>query len=93
MFNIYKTKINQEIWFFIGLTGKNYNNNSGNYSHSDYVGLFLNRLEKIYTMLKATEFVMENSKETDNLPNSNIKPAEIFQSKVATHNPESVLYT
>ena len=92
LFNIYKTKINQEIWFFIGLTGKNYNNNSGNYSHSDFINLFLNRLEKIYTMLKTTEFEMENSKDSDNSSNSNIRPAEIFQSRVAQRQPESALY-
>lgn len=89
LFNIYKTKINQEIWFFIGLTGKNYNNNSGNYSHSDFINLFLNRLEKIYTMLKTTEFEMENSKDYDNSANSNIRPAEIFQSRVSQRQPET----
>lgn len=90
LFNIYKTKINQEIWFFIGLTGKNYTNIDGNYNHSDYVNLFLNRLEKIYTMLKTTEFEMENSKdyETNTNPNpngnyNNIKQYDILQSRVA----------
>lgn len=90
LFNIYKTKINQEIWFFIGLTGKNYNNEMGNYNHSNYVGLFLNRLEKIYTMLKTTEFEMENSKDTEtngnnlNNPNNlnNIRSYDILQSRI-----------
>lgn len=87
LFNIYKTKINQEIWFFIGLTGKNYTNNSGNYNHSDYIGLFLNRLEKLYTMLKTTEFEMDNSKDTETNTHSNSTPnhirgAEFLQSKL-----------
>lgn len=92
LFNIYKTKINQEIWFFIGLTGKNYTNANGNYNHSDHINLFLNRLEKIYTMLKTTEFEMENSKEseTNTNPNpnangngNNLRPVDILQSRVA----------
>ena len=94
LFNIYKTKINQEIWFFIGLTGKNYTNVNGNYNHSDHINLFLNRLEKIYTMLKTTEFEMENSKESETNANpnpnangngnyNNLRPADILQSRVA----------
>ena len=94
LFNIYKTKINQEIWFFIGLTGKNYTNANGNYNHSDHINLFLNRLEKIYTILKTTEFEMENSKESETNPNSNpnpnangnynnLRPVDILQSRVA----------
>jgi hypothetical protein len=83
LFNIYKTKINQEIWFFIGLTGKYYTNIGGNYNHSDYINLFLNRLEKIYTMLKTSEFEMENSKDTDGNSNSNIRPVDILQSRVS----------
>lgn len=93
LFNIYKTKINQEIWFFIGLTGKNYNNVSGNYSHSEHVNTFLNRLEKIYTMLKTTEFEMENTKDSDGSSNSNIsKQVEIFQSRVAQQPQTQVRY-
>lgn len=94
LFNIYKTKINQEIWFFIGLTGKNYTNTNGNYNHSDHINLFLNRLEKIYTMLKTTEFEMENLKESETNPNpnpnaigngnyNNLRPADILQSRLA----------
>lgn len=83
LFNIYKTKINQEIWFFIGLTKKNYNL-SENYSHSEHVNTFLNRLEKIYTMLKITEFEMKNTKDSDGSSNTNIsKQVEIFQSRVS----------
>lgn len=69
LFNIYKTKINQEIWLFIGLTGKNYISNNANHDHSHYVGLFLNRLENLYTQLKISE--LETEIKNDNEKNIN----------------------
>ena len=40
-------------------------------------------------MLKTTEFEMENSKYSDNSQNSNIRPSEIFQSRIAQRQPET----
>ena len=71
LFNIYKTKINQEIWLFIGLTGKNYSTNNGEYDHSKYVNTFLNRLENLHTQLKISEFETEIKKDNENNNNTN----------------------
>jgi hypothetical protein len=71
LFNIYKTKINKEIWLFIGLTGKNYKSNGGEYNHSQYVNTFLNRLETIHTQLKISEFETESNSDNDNSNNTN----------------------
>lgn len=73
LFNIYKTKINKEIWLFIGLTGKNYKSNEGEYNHCQYVNLFLNRLETIHTQLKISEFETERN-DNDNSTNPNPNP-------------------
>lgn len=78
LFNIYKTKINKEIWLFIELTGKNYKLSNGEYNHSQYINLFLNRLENIHTQLKISEFETENNNDNDNVnsqnPSQNTKP-------------------
>ena len=71
LFNIYKTKINQEIWLFIGLTGKNYMSWNDEYDHSKCVNLFLNRLENLYTQLKLSEFETELKNSNDNNNNNN----------------------
>ncbi len=66
LFNAYKTKINQEIWRFIGLSGKNYKSEKANsYDHSYHLSVFLNRLESFYCQLKISEFEIENTKEED----------------------------
>jgi hypothetical protein len=66
LFNAYKTKINQEIWRFIGLSGKNYKSEKANsYDHSYHLSVFLNRLESFYCQLKISEFEIENTKEDD----------------------------
>lgn len=76
LFNIYKTKINKEIWLFIGLTGKNYkseNDSEGDkeYNHSKYINVFLNRLEAIHTQLKISEFETEANNNDDDIINNN----------------------
>lgn len=66
LFNAYKTKINQEIWRFIGLSGKNYKSEKANsYDHGYHLSTFLNRLESFYCQLKISEFEIENTKEDD----------------------------
>lgn len=66
LFNAYKTKINQEIWRFIGLSGKNYKSERANsYDHSSHLSVFLNRLESFYCQLKISEFEIENTKDED----------------------------
>lgn len=65
LFNAYKTKINQEIWRFIGLTGKHYKSGSNPYDHSGHLSTFLNRLESFYCQLKISEFEIENTKDED----------------------------
>ena len=73
LFNAYKTKINQEIWRFIGLSGKNYKSEKANsYDHSYHLSVFLNRLESFYCQLKISEFEIENTKEEDSNNSDNI---------------------
>ena len=60
LFNCYKTKINQEIWLFIELSGNLYKNNADN-DHSIHLRTFLTRLESLYKKLKMTEFEIETA--------------------------------
>jgi hypothetical protein len=90
LFNAYKTKINQEIWLFIALSGKNYKSKTANsYDHSDHLSTFLNRLETFYRQLKVSEFEIENTKDEDgdsdnttSYGNSNDKTANVKQAAV-----------
>jgi len=71
LFNAYKTKINQEIWLFIALTGRHYKAGSNPYDHSGHLSTFLNRLESFYRQLKISEFEIENTKDEDENNNTN----------------------
>jgi len=70
LFNCYKTKINQEIWLFIELSGNLYKmkeereNNTDN-NHSLHLNTFLTRLESLYKKLKMTEFEIETANNED----------------------------
>ena len=70
LFNCYKTKINQEIWLFIELSGNFYKmkyekeNNTDN-NHSLHLKTFLTRLESLYKKLKMTEFEIETANNED----------------------------
>lgn len=67
LFNAYKTKINQEIWRFIALSGKHYKSERDNsYDHGYHLSTFLNRLEFFYCQLKISEFEIENTRDDDN---------------------------
>jgi ribosomal protein S27E len=80
IFNAYKTKINQEIWLYIELSGTNYKkiNNSEEYSeygecnHAIYLNKFLTRLEMFYTQLKCSELEIEAKKDDDKGTGSNV---------------------
>jgi hypothetical protein len=73
LFNAYKTKINQEIWRFIALSGKHYKSERDNsYDHGYHLSTFLNRLEFFYCQLKISEFEIENTKDDDSNNNDNI---------------------
>ncbi len=76
LFNAYKTKINQEIWLYIGLTGKHYKHYDSNYNHAMHLHTFLNRLEELYRRLKCSEFEIEstNDEEKDNNSSPNPPP-------------------
>lgn len=64
LFNAYKTKINQEIWLFISLSGKNYKARvRDRYNHKKHLYTFLDRIENFYRQLKTMEFELENTKE------------------------------
>jgi hypothetical protein len=64
LFNAYKTKINQEIWLFISLSGKHYKTGPRDqYNHKQYIHTFLDRIENFYRQLKTTEFELENTKD------------------------------
>lgn len=99
LFNAYKTKINQEIWRFIALTGKNYKSENNPYDHSGHLSVFLNRLESFYCQLKISEFEIENTKdEDDNADNKtgngksiNVKQeaVNLMQSRQANNNLQS----
>jgi len=72
LFNIYRTKLNQEIWLFIGLTGSHYNCKNNTYNHAKYLHTFLNRIETLYRQLKSSEFDIETTKgEEENNSNNN----------------------
>ena len=72
LFNAYKTKINQEIWLFISLSGKHYKTKDDNpYNHSPHLSTFLNRLETFYRQLKISEIEIENTKDDEDNSNSN----------------------
>ena len=72
LFNAYKTKINQEIWLFIALSGKHYKPKHDNpYNHSPHLSTFLNRLETFYRQLKISEFEIENTKDDEDNSNNN----------------------
>jgi len=80
IFNAYKTKINQEIWLYIELSGTHYKkiNNSEEYSeygecnHAIYLNKFLTRLEMFYTQLKCSELEIESKKDDDKGTGSNV---------------------
>lgn len=64
LFNAYKTKINQEIWLFISLTGKHYKTGPRDqYDHKKHIHTFLDRIENFYRQLKTMEFELENTKD------------------------------
>jgi len=72
LFNAYKTKINQEIWLFIALSGKHYKPKHDNpYNHSPHLSTFLNRLETFYRQLKISEIEIENTKDDEDNSNNN----------------------
>ena len=74
LFNGYKTKINQEIWLFIELSGSHYKNDQIlDNNHSKQLNKFLNRLENLYKKLKMSEFEIEttNNEEEGNKENPN----------------------
>jgi len=71
LFNAYKTKINQEIWLFIALSGKHYKTRHDNpYNHSPHLSTFLNRLETFYRQLKISEIEIENTKDDEDNSNN-----------------------
>ena len=64
LFNAYKTKINQEIWLFISLSGKHYKTGPRDqYNHKKHIHTFLDRIENFYRQLKTMEFELENTKD------------------------------
>ena len=71
LFNCYKTKINQEIWLFIELSGSLYKHkdedkdSTGENNHSMHLKTFLTRLESLYKKLKMTEFEIETANNDD----------------------------
>jgi hypothetical protein len=71
LFNCYKTKINQEIWLFIELSGNLYKHkdedkdNTRENNHSLHLKTFLTRLETLYKKLKMTEFEIETANNED----------------------------
>jgi len=85
LFNAYKTKINQEIWLYIELSGNHYKEGSTN-NHSKQLNKFLNRLEYLYKRLKMSEFEIEttnNDEETNNNKEKSNKQSveDIMQSR------------
>lgn len=85
LFNAYKTKINQEIWLYIELSGNHYKDGPEN-NHSKQLSKFLNRMENLYKRLKMSEFEIEttnNDEETSNNKEKTNKQAveDIMQSR------------
>lgn len=78
LFNIYRTKINQEIWLFIGLTGSHYNSKNNTYNHAKYLHTFLNRIENLYRQLKTSEFDIETTKGEEENNSNNNNPKELI---------------
>ena len=78
LFNIYRTKINQEIWLFIGLTGTHYNSKNNTYNHAKYLHTFLNRIENLYRQLKTSEFDIETTKGEEENNSNNNNPKELI---------------
>ena len=87
LYSSYKSKINQEIWLYLELTGKygtsiidqnnnNNNNNNNNIiieaSHKNKLNLFLERIESLFKKLKDFDLEIENNDE-DNKENNNNK--------------------
>lgn len=99
LFNGYKTKINQEIWLFIELSGNHYKSeNVHDNNHSKHLNKFLNRLENLYKKLKLSEFEIEttNNDEENAKENTNKQMIEdILQSNrqaVANEKKKNNLY-
>lgn len=69
LFNSYKSRINQEIWYFIELSGGPYKNNSTDNFHADHIITFLNRLERLYKHLKLSEFEIDNTSNEEETTN------------------------
>ena len=85
LFNIYRTKINQEIWLFIGLTGAHYNSKNNTYNHAKYLHTFLNRIENLYRQLKTSEFDIETTKGEEENNSNNNNPKEFIDVMQTSH--------
>ena len=67
LYSSYKSKINQEIWLYLELTGKySDDNNQYNSYHSNKFNQFMERLEYLFRKLKNLDLEIENSDEDDN---------------------------
>ena len=67
LYSSYKSKINQEIWLYLELTGKYSDvNNQNNVNHSDKFNQFMERIEYLFRKLKNLDLEIENSDEDEN---------------------------
>lgn len=79
LYSGYKSKINQEIWLYLELTGRygsgmidNNNNMIVEANHKNKLNLFLERIESLFKKLKDFDLEIENNDE-DNKENNNKK--------------------
>ena len=91
MFNGYKTKINQEIWLFIELSGSHYaDENILDNNHSKQLNKFLNRLESLYKKLKLSEFEIETTNNDEEGTKENPKKQMVEEILMARQRKEDV---
>jgi hypothetical protein len=89
LFNAYKTKINQEIWLYIELSGNHYKDGSEN-NHSKQLNKFLNRLESLYKKLKLSEFEIETTNNDEEGNKENPKKQMVEEILMARQRKEDV---
>jgi len=91
LFNGYKTKINQEIWLFIELSGSHYaDENILDNNHSKQLNKFLNRLESLYKKLKLSEFEIETTNNDEEGTKENPKKQMVEEILMARQRKEDV---
>ena len=67
LYSSYKSKINQEIWLYLELTGKySDNQNQYNIGHINKFNQFMERIEYLFRKLKNLDLEIENSDEDEN---------------------------